>query len=199
MKSYVLWTMLLVLTYTHNHQYNCVFDHLNQDLREISARAKPDVLINEPGMKVSGRLMAAINPTRIPIRITLDYNAFNSSILPGENGASTTTMTNLNFVLRTMMVTQTFFQNRLRVGEVGSITAPDPCVDFTPSVTAQSGGYSGTDLVIFVQYITDKDITYGATGKSCKYISGALPDQTLQVGRPTVGRIIFNTYKLVDL
>ena len=140
-----------------------------------------------------------MNPTRIPIRITLDYNAFNSTILPGANGATTTTMTNLNFVLRTMMVTQTFFQKRLKVGEVGGITAPDPCVDFTPSSTAQTGGYSNTDLVIFVQYVTDKTISYGATGKSCKYVIGPLPDFTLQVGRPTVGRIIFNTYKLVDL
>ena len=39
---------------------------------------------------------------------------------------------------------------------------------------------------------------YGATGKSCDYVTGSYPDYTLQVGRPTVGRMIFNTYNLVD-
>ena len=56
-----------------------------------------------------------------------------------------------------MMVTKTFYQKRLQVGQVGTITAPDPCVDFSPTATAQTGGYSNTDLVIFVQYITDKN------------------------------------------
>ena len=55
------------------------------------------------------------------------------------------------------MVTKTFYQKRLQVGQVGTITAPDPCVDFSPTATAQTGGYSNTDLVIFVQYITDKN------------------------------------------
>jgi hypothetical protein len=98
-----------------------------------------------------------------------------------------------------MYVTQVFYQTRLQVGQVGTITAPNPCVDFTPSSTAQSAGYSNADLVIFVQYLSDKSKTYGATGKSCKYFTGsANPDYTLQQGRPTVGRIIFNTYNLVD-
>jgi Leishmanolysin len=45
-------------------------------------------------------------------------------------------------------------------------------------------------------------LSYGATGKSCNYFPGtasvASPDNTLTVGRPTVGRIKFNTYNLVD-
>jgi hypothetical protein len=53
-----------------------------------------------------------------------------------------------------------------------------------------------------VQYVTDPTLSYGATGKSCNYFPGtavqAAPDNTLMVGRPTVGRIKFNTYKLVD-
>ena len=49
-----------------------------------------------------------------------------------------------------------------------------------------------------MQYLTDKAKTYGATGKSCKYLAGTTPDLTLQTGRPTVGRIIFNTHQLVD-
>lgn len=56
-----------------------------------------------------------------------------------------------------------------------------------------------TDLLIYVLYIGDNSVTYGATGVSCKWITGiSLPDTTLQMGRPTVGRIIFNTYTLVD-
>jgi hypothetical protein len=38
MKLAVIWTVLLVLAYTHSHQYNCVFDHINQDLKEMSAK-----------------------------------------------------------------------------------------------------------------------------------------------------------------
>jgi hypothetical protein len=53
-------------------------------------------------------------------------------------------------------------------------------------------------LVIFARYITDGNISYAATGKSCDYVTGPALDYTLQVGRPTVGRIIFNTYQLVD-
>jgi hypothetical protein len=57
---------------------------------------------------------------------------------------------------------------------------------------------SNAELVIFAQYLTDKNKAYGATGKSCHYVTGAAVDDTLQTGRPIVGRIIFNTYSLVD-
>ena len=55
-------------------------------------------------------------------------------------------------------------------------------------------------ISIYILYTTDTLLTYGATGKSCKYFgdSASLPDTTLQIGRPTMGRIIFNTYNLVD-
>ena len=53
--------------------------------------------------------------------------------------------------------------------------------------------------MIYVLYIGDSSIGYGATGVSCKWVTGSsFPDTTLQIGRPTVGRIIFNTYTLVD-
>jgi len=53
-------------------------------------------------------------------------------------------------------------------------------------------------LHIYVKYLTDKLIGYGATGVSCKQFSGTTaPDSTLQAGRPTVGRVIFNTYTLL--
>jgi hypothetical protein len=58
------------------------------------------------------------------------------------------------------------------------------------------------ELVIYAQYLTDTTKGYGATGKSCNYFQGTAtslsPDSSLQAGRPTVGRIIFNTYNLVD-
>ena len=101
-----------------------------------------------------------------------------------------------------MQVTQTFYQTRLQVGQTAQILAPAYCVDFAPTSTAQTSGYSNADLVIYVRYLTDKGQTFGAKGKSCKYFAGtataAQPDLTLQVGRPTVGRILFNTYQAVD-
>jgi len=47
--------------------------------------------------------------------------------------------------------------------------------------------------------VTDKNLGYSATGVSCQWnsISG-YPDTTLRAGRPTVGRIIFDTYNIVD-
>ena len=47
--------------------------------------------------------------------------------------------------------------------------------------------------------MTDKSITYGATGVSCAYFTGtSVPDSTFQAGRPTIGRIKFNTFTLLD-
>ena len=47
--------------------------------------------------------------------------------------------------------------------------------------------------------MTDKAITYGATGVSCRYFTGTtVPDSTFQAGRPTIGRIKFNTFTLLD-
>lgn len=101
-----------------------------------------------------------------------------------------------------MQVAQIFYQTRLQVGQVANILAPAICVDYSTPSNAQSSGYSNADLVIYVLYITDANLTYGATGKSCKYFPGTptagSPDLTLQAGRPTMGRIIFNTYNLVD-
>jgi len=48
---------------------------------------------------------------------------------------------------------------------------------------------------------TDSSKSYGASGKSCKYYGDQIaipPDLTLQIGRPTMGNIIFNTYQLTD-
>jgi hypothetical protein len=81
---------------------------------------------------------------------------------------------------------------------LSSLTAPGDCVGYTPSQNDQMFGIGASDLHIYVLYITDSSISYGATGGSCQWYLGSLPDNTLQTGRPTVGRIIFNTYNLVD-
>ena len=83
---------------------------------------------------------------------------------------------------------------------MATIYAPATCVDYTTPSAAQTAGYANADLVIYVLYTTDSGLTYGATGKSCKYFASSTfsPDSTLNHGRPTFGRIIFNTYQLVD-
>lgn len=92
-----------------------------------------------------------------------------------------------------------FYQTRLKVSQVTKIIPPALCYDFQTSDNDQTYGISNSDLHIYIKYVTDKLITYGATGVQCKTISGrVLPDLTMQQGRPTVGRIIFNTYTTVD-
>ena len=83
---------------------------------------------------------------------------------------------------------------------MSSLLAPILCVDHNTPNNDRIIGISGSDLHIYILYTTDQALTYGATGKSCKYFgnSASLPDTTLQIGRPTMGRIIFNTYMLVD-
>lgn len=100
-----------------------------------------------------------------------------------------------------MLVVQAFYQTRLKVSTVSRIFAPSTCIDFNPTSNDVSNGISASDLHIYVRYVTDNTVTYSysATGASCKYItSRTLPDTTFQQGRPTVGRIIFNTYNTVD-
>jgi hypothetical protein len=90
---------------------------------------------------------------------------------------------------------------RLKVYPLTSIKAPGLCSDYIPSYNDQNYGIGASDLHIYVLYTTNAQLSYGATGKSCKYFGDGLtypPDSTLQLGRPTMGRIIFNTYNLVD-
>lgn len=130
----------------------------------------------------------------------MDYSHFNT-VIAGANGTSTTTTTNLAFVLKALNVALAFYMSRLQVYPLTTISAPVSCFDYATPPNDQQYGISGSDLHIYATYITDKTASYGATGKSCKYYGGGtatLPDATLQVGRPTMGRIIFNTYSLVD-
>ena len=119
-----------------------------------------------------------------------------SPITAGVNGASNTTQTNLNFILQALLVAQNYYQTRLQAAQLASVTIPPYCVDFAPSNNGSVISY--TELYIFALYLTDPNQAYGATGKSCLYVTGTGVDNTLQVGRPIVGRIIFNTYNLVD-
>jgi hypothetical protein len=119
--------------------------------------------------------------------------------VPPANGTASTTFANLNFILQALAVTQHFYQTRLQAAPLTAITVPSYCVDFYPSNNGST--VNDTELLIFARYLTDPSKSYGATGKSCDWItwaSGQTVDYTLQVGRPTVGRIIFNTYQLVD-
>lgn len=195
MKILILIAALLIFTVSPHNHFTCVFDSTNKDLREESKKAKPDISSIEP---TSGRTLLTI--TRNPMRITMDTSSFNT-IIGGSNGASSTTSTNLAFILRTMSVATYFYMNRLQVYPLTTILAPTVCVDYNTSSNDQVYGISASDLHLYVTYITDKSQSYGATGKSCKYYgdnTATLPDSTLQIGRPTMGRIIFNTYNLVD-
>ncbi len=194
MNILVLIAALLVALNAHNH-YTCIFEKINRDVREESMKAKPDVSSVPHGSK---RMLLTI--TRNPIRITLDYSNFTTLKTP-LNGASATTTTNLDFVLNAMKVAVAFYMSRLQVYPLTTISAPSTCFDYNTPPNDQQYGISASDLHIYTTYITDASASYGATGKSCKYYgdgTATLPDATLQVGRPTMGRIIFNTYSLVD-
>ena len=136
--------------------------------------------------------------TRNPIRITLDTSTF-STVTAGATG--TTNANNLAFISRAMLVAVNFFETRLSVYPLSSLVSPGVCVDYTPSSNDQLFGIGASDLHIYVLYVTDSALTYGATGGSCLYYSlpgGTYPDATLQIGRPTMGRIIFNTHNIID-
>lgn len=125
--------------------------------------------------------------------MTIDSSAYNTV-------TTTTTTANLAFVLRAMQVAVNFYSSRLQVYPLSSLVAPGLCVDYTPSINDQNFGIGASDLHIYVLYITDATQGYGATGKACLWYGEGQspPDATLQLGRPIMGRIIFNTYNLVD-
>jgi hypothetical protein len=86
------------------------------------------------------------------MRITLDSSAFNT-ITPGPS--TSTTSTNLAFVLRAMQVAVNFYSSRLKVYPLSSLVAPGICADYTPSLNDQQFGIGASDLHIYVLYITD--------------------------------------------
>ena len=101
----------------------------------------------------SQRMLLTI--TRNPIRITYDASNFNT-LSAGANGASTTTTTNLAFVLKTFQVAISFYTTRLQVYPLTTISAPSVCVDYDTPPNDQQYGISASDLHIYATYITDK-------------------------------------------
>lgn len=85
----------------------------------------------------------------------MDYSTFNT-IIPGLNGASSTTTTNLAFVLKTMQIATAFYSNRLKVYPLTTISAPSVCVDYNTPPNDQLYGISASDLHLYVTYTTDK-------------------------------------------
>ncbi len=81
-----------------------------------------------------------------------------------------------------------------------TVTIPATCYDYTVPATDVSNGVGPTDLHIYAIYVTNSSAGFGATGVSCAWSasSNGAVDPTLKSGKPTVGRIIFNTYRIVD-
>jgi hypothetical protein len=100
-----------------------------------------------------------------------------------------------------MQVATYFYMTRIKVYPITTIMAPSSCATYPTPNNDQVYGIAGSDLHIYMRQLTDKNQAYGATGKSCKYFGDLLsvaPDNTLQIGRPTMGNIVFNTYTLTD-
>jgi hypothetical protein len=91
--------------------------------------------------------------------------------------------------------------NRIKVYPITTILAPSSCASYPTPNNDQVYGIAGSDLHIYMRQLTDSSTAYGASGKSCKYYGDQVavaPDNTLQIGRPTMGNIIFNSYQLTD-
>lgn len=80
-----------------------------------------------------------------------------------------------------------------------SISNSFPCPNITYPQDDIDNGIANSDLHIYALYTTNSAIGYGATGVSCIWnaVSAAV-DPTLSAGRPTVGRIIYNTFNVID-
>ena len=83
-------------------------------------------------MYLHGRLLTVPSTdARRSMRMYVDSLALSSgSIVAGANGASNTTITRLNFLIQSLAVAKEFYQIRLKVGPLASITVPNYCVDF---------------------------------------------------------------------
>lgn len=134
--------------------------------------------------------------TRNTIRITVNDLALNTV-------TTATTSAVLTFISRAMKVVKQFVTSRFKVSpESSNNVANSLCVDFTTPLNDRSSGIALSDLHIYVSYITDNTQQYAATGKYCKVSAGSTsspnPDPTLARGRPTMGRIKFNTAYNLD-
>ena len=90
-----------------------------------------------------------------------------NSIYSPTNGEDPTTTTNLNFIKKAMLVTEYFYESRLKVSTISRVFSPGTCHDFSTPSSDQVNGISSSDLHIYVRHLTDNTISYGATGVSC--------------------------------
>lgn len=134
--------------------------------------------------------------TRNAIRITVNDLSLNAV-------TTTTTSAVLTFLSKAMKVVKQFVTARFKVSpESSNNIANSMCVDFTTPANDRSSGIALSDLHIYISYVTDNTLQYTATGKYCKVSAGSTsspnPDTTLARGRPTMGRIKFNTAYALD-
>ena len=101
-----------------------------------------------------------------------------------------------------MQVAASFYMSRLKVSPESLISIPSMCHnDYTPPQSDIDNGIANSDLHIYVLYSTTNQVSYGATGVSCSHVTTfgvTYPDTSFRAGKPTAGRIIFNTFNLVD-
>jgi proprotein convertase subtilisin/kexin type 5 len=132
--------------------------------------------------------------TRAAMRMTMNTSNLGTAIAP-------TTTATLSFITNIMLVIKQFVKLRFQVySEQANIVAPTTCVDYTSPSVDVSSGIANSDLHLYVLYQSNSSSTSVATGKYCQVTSGggSLPDATLARGRPTFGRIRFNTAPTLD-
>ena len=132
MKIIIFLFAITIITYSHRHTYKCAFESNNQDLRKLAQDNIPEILENEPGVNLHGRVLTTPSTAaRLSMRMHVDSLALASTtISAGLNGAATTTTTNLVFLIQALTVAKEFYQTRIKVGQLASITVPNYCVDF---------------------------------------------------------------------
>lgn len=126
--------------------------------------------------------------------MTLNTSNLGTAVAP-------TTASTLSFLVNVMKVIQQFVKLRFQVyAEQANIAAPATCVDYTSPSVDVSSGVANSDLHIYVLYESNSSKSSVATGKYCQVTagSGSLPDATLARGRPTFGRLRFNTAVTLD-
>lgn len=111
MKSHLssLYLLLLLVYLLNSKPYTCEFGHLySKSSHYRSTAPKPHEVL----MPQSARRMLA--GTMQPMRITLNTDDL-SAVRPTSNGEAVTTLAKLNFIKKAMMVSEVFYESRLKV------------------------------------------------------------------------------------
>lgn len=128
------------------------------------------------------------------MRVTTNTSTLNTAISP-------TTTATLDFLKNAVSVIQQFVYLRFKVyNEQGNIVAPTTCAGYTSPNVDVTNGIANSDLHLYVIYESNSSKNYAVTGKYCQLAAGVggLPDPTLARGRPTFGRLKFNTAYNLD-